>query len=141
MTRVSVLVSRRGEHRKFSNMAVTVSAVQNELVDCPGALYKQLRAAVEAWFCAGGEGAKHAWAYSCADYNIGDLSTDLDDPELQPFLARHGLVDLRVDDTAPELTYWTYDTVLVDADTVSSTLHQLLRQAGTYDIDEEGSDG
>jgi hypothetical protein len=121
-SRVRALVLRSS--REETTFAV-VSCRRTEEVRRAGQLLALFSAAVTDWVKETDAG-KAAYANSSEDYNVGDLSTDIDDDTLQPFLERHGLFDIEIE-TFSETDFqndWTYDTHLVadedldrDADT------------------------
>ena len=110
--RVQALVLRSS--RDETTFAV-VSCRQTEEARRADQLLTLFSAAVTGWVKETDTG-KVAYANSSEDYNVGDLSTDIKDDLLRPFLERHGLFDVAIE-TFSDTDFqdnWTYDTHLVD---------------------------
>lgn len=69
--------------------------------------------AVTQWVKETEEG-KVAYCDSSEDFNVGDLSLYLDDPDLINFLRKEGIYNLKIhtEDVREGNQYWTYDTLL-----------------------------
>jgi FMN phosphatase YigB (HAD superfamily) len=93
-----------------------VGCTKNNQVFRANQIYPRVRAAVTQWVRETPAGAE-AYRRSSADYNVGDLSNDRDDPDLKRLLAAHGIHDLTLDVFTDNATAgaWTYDTHLVAA--------------------------
>jgi len=65
--------------------------------------------AVDAWIRCSDEGRK-CFEYAGDDLNIGDLSSYLDDADLNHCFANEGITDFRV--MEPIISGWNFDTVL-----------------------------
>lgn len=102
---------------RISTEERTVAVIQAHV---PSALTKEqaffaaLTGAITDWIIATPDGVQ-AWNRSSHDYNIGDLSTDLDNPTLKARLWTAQIYKLTIDcfvDLSASGN-WTYDTVLV----------------------------
>jgi hypothetical protein len=111
--RVQALVLRCS--REETTFAL-VSCAKTVQVSAAADLFRCLCAAVTGWVRETASG-REAYRNSSEDYNVGDLSGDLGDPDLQRLCAAHGVHDLTVDIFSCSEAHgdWTYDTQLVDA--------------------------
>ena len=73
--------------------------------------------AVTRWIKGTQEG-ESALNRSSNDFNVGDLSNELDNPDLQAYLAEQGIENLEINtyDCGFGNLFWDYDTVLVNLD-------------------------
>lgn len=106
---------------RISHEECTVAVVRWRGVNHPE-LRSALTAALTEWMRTTQEG-KDAWEDSSHDFNVGDLANaPTDSSPLKELLAAQNVHDLEIDvysDVSGD-RYWTFDTLLVKADEVSS---------------------
>jgi hypothetical protein len=94
-----------------------VTADVAEAVKGADDLLAAVRRAVTAWFNHKTEESKHAWEYAGNDFNVGDLSSYVEDGDLVACLTAQGVHNLAVETHSYDGTGgqdWVYDTKLVD---------------------------
>jgi len=65
------------------------------------------------------DNGRAAWKRSSKDFNVGDLSTELPDPELERHLFKVGITNFTIvlsNELLVTIDYWHYDTVLINPD-------------------------
>ncbi len=105
---------------RISDDEHTFAVVQWEGVE-ESKLRDALTNAVTEWVDTTEDG-QGLWQYSCGDLNIGDLAGHGEDEELNRILAKHGIrnFDITTFSDASGDQDWTYDTVLVNEDALTS---------------------
>ena len=92
-----------------------VSCLRTGQIQRDDQMLKPISEAVSEWvdkYAAG----KLAWKNSSRDFNVGDLSMELGDKDLQTCLVANGVFDLEIETFVNDepTSNWTYDEVLVD---------------------------
>jgi hypothetical protein len=94
---------------------VTANVINESLLDNSKFLEALIRAITNWMKCT--DKGKKAFEYSSEDFNIGDLSSYLEDANLKGLLYEQGISDLTVSiyTCAESNPNWVYDTHLFDA--------------------------
>jgi len=95
--------------------AVVTARVATDELRNDFAFQDALIAAITEWVKTT-ETGRAEWAGSCQDFNVGDLASCYDDPDLLKLLAERGIRNLKIEicSAVGQSQNWTYDQVLVD---------------------------
>jgi len=82
---------------------------------------KALQGALTQWAAGTSEG-KEAWEDSSEDFNVGDLSYEIGDESMKPYLEKAGIayLNIGVECHVIRTLAWSYDTVLMDRETLKA---------------------
>lgn len=65
------------------------------------------------------EAGRAAWQDSCEDFNYGDLSMHIDNPELKKLLRKEGIISVQIEQFCAEKLNESWDTIIHPTDGVS----------------------
>lgn len=110
--RVIAIVHRNSSEEQTH---ATVSCLRTDAIQRDDQMLEPISRAVTEWVDnhAAGEAA---WKRSSRDFNVGDLSTELGDKDLQQCLVGEGVFELEIETFVNDepTRNWSYDTVLYD---------------------------
>jgi hypothetical protein len=108
-----VAIVERSSHEEHTY--AIVSCLRTGEIQRDDQMLKPIEAAISEWVDKYDSG-KYAWSRSSRDFNVGDLSTELGDKDLEKCLVAHGVFDLEIETFVNDepTANWTYDKLLVD---------------------------
>ena len=98
--------------RESENLNCVVSCKDNSRIESPNDFFNALTTSISDWV-KNTEIGKKAFEYTCEDFNIGDLSSYLDDEDLKHILLTNGVCELEI--SLIEIDgFFNFDKRLVD---------------------------